>query len=59
MLAPDPKRHWLRRLWTRRKRKDVESFARYVQATHPHMLPKGLFNLAGYMRCVLRGLCDL
>jgi hypothetical protein len=56
MLAPDPKRHWLRRLWARRKRKDVESFARDIQAHHPHMLPEGLRDLSEYMHCVLRGL---
>jgi hypothetical protein len=57
MLEPDPHRHWLRKLWQRKRaRMTVDAYALYVQRSHPHMLPKDLRDLSEYMHCVLRGL---
>ena len=56
-LPPDPKRHWLRLLWKRKRHwQDVDAFVEYVRANHLHMLPEWTVDLGEHMRCVLRGL---
>ena len=56
-LPPDPKRHWLRLLWKRKRHwQDVASVTQYVREYHPHMLPEWAVDLREHMRCVLRGL---
>ena len=58
-LAPDTGREWLRKFYARRTqplRPHPDTFAEYVRQNHPHKLPKGVVNVAEYMRCVLRGL---
>ena len=55
-LSPDRNRHWVRKLWTLRKRGDVDSFASYIQHIHPHRIPPEVRKVQEYVRCVLRGL---
>jgi hypothetical protein len=58
-LPPDPKRHWLRLLWKRKRQwQDVDAFVEYVRENHPHMLPEWTVDLGEHMRCVLRGLYE-
>ncbi len=55
-LSPDRNRHWVRKLWTLRKRGDVETFAAYIQNVHPHRIPPEVRDVREYVRCMLRGL---
>jgi hypothetical protein len=58
-LPPDPKRHWLRLLWKRKRHwHSLDAFTEYVQANHPHMLPEWATDVGTHMRCVLRGLYE-
>ena len=54
-LERDPKRHWLRTLWKKHPH-NVDAFAAYILANHPHMLPPEVTDVHEYMRCALRGL---
>ena len=55
-LPRDPNRHWVRRLWSLRKRWDVETFADYINRIHPHRIPPEVRDVQEYVRCMLRGL---
>jgi len=56
-LPHDPKRHWLRLLWKRKRLwHNLDAFTEYVRDNHPHMLPEWVTDLDEHMRCVLRGL---
>ncbi len=57
-LARDPNRHWVRKLWTLRKRGNVETFAAYVRDIHPHKIPPEVRDVREYVLCMLRGLYD-
>ena len=58
-LAPDPKRHWLRLLWKRKRHwHSFEAFTEYVRKHHPHMLPEWATDVDAHLRCVLRGLYE-
>jgi hypothetical protein len=55
-LSPDRNRHWVRRFWSLRKRRDVETFADYIRDVHPHRIPPEVCDVREYVRCMLRGL---
>jgi hypothetical protein len=55
-LPADRSRHWIRKLWSLRKRGDVETFAAYIREIHPHRIPPEVRDVREYVRCMLRGL---
>jgi hypothetical protein len=55
-LPRDRNRYWVRKLWTLRKRGDVETFAAYIQNIHPHKIPPEVCDVREYVCCMLRGL---